>query len=186
MNDTPPTAQQKALAFAKQHRHWLLPTFFAICFFIAPGTSPATSGWKAFGVITTFLLGVAAVGHFPHLYSRLSSGKKLMTYGASAAGLLFLAIFWIAGPGPASSDTTPPDPCQALVKELVDGSVNNPKIFEIDNVSQWNVPEGKQVLTCNGNAITEKGKAQIIFGVSKTPQNQSLLEWRFTETFNPN
>ena len=103
MTEQPLLIQQKALAFAKLHRRWFLCGFFALCVLIAPGIALPSIGWQILGVLTSLLLGAAALGHSPFVYGRLSSQQRLMLYGVSAAGLLFLVFFWIAGTSLAKS-----------------------------------------------------------------------------------
>ena len=91
------------IPFVKLPRRWFLCGFFALCVLIAPGIELPSIGWQTLGVLTYMFLGAAAVGHSPFVYGRLSSQQKLMLYGVSAAGLLFLVFFWIAGTSLAKS-----------------------------------------------------------------------------------
>lgn len=104
MNDQISSPQANAFAFAKQHRRWLLTGLFAVCLYIVPSTATASTGWKVFGGFTSLLLGVAVVGQLPLVYARLSSRKKLILYGLSVVGLLFLGLFWVTGNSLAKSE----------------------------------------------------------------------------------
>jgi hypothetical protein len=76
---------------------------------------------------------------------------------------------------PVSADA---QACQALVPEVLamakeKGAV---EIFEINDVRSSYSPTGR---VCEGEAITDKGKADINFSVETTPQGRTLLNMSF-------
>lgn len=71
--------------------------------------------------------------------------------------------------------------CKSLVDQIIEQTKagDGPSVIEIDFVIARPSADPENPITCDGTAITSRGKTPIQFGLEHTPQGKDLLSFRF-------